>query len=87
LSKLMISAIAHLHTVGLKGFVTLLGEKGFPPPNGFTLIMASLRSEWQRVSEAYSRLEIGASERRRLGMRAGAENRPCYVHLYGPFTV
>jgi hypothetical protein len=41
---LIISAIAHLHTVGLKGFVTLLGETGFPPPNRFTLIMASLRS-------------------------------------------
>jgi len=63
LSKLIISAIAHLHTVGLKGFVTLLGEKGFPPPNGFTLIMASLRSAGQRVSEAYSRLKISASGR------------------------
>jgi len=40
----MISAIAHLHTIGLKGFITLLGKKGFPPPNGFTLIMANLRS-------------------------------------------
>jgi hypothetical protein len=40
-----------------------LGEKGFPPPNGFTLIMASLRSAGQRVSEAYSRLKISASGR------------------------
>ena len=31
LSKFTICAIVHLHTVGLKGFVTLLGEKGFPP--------------------------------------------------------
>jgi hypothetical protein len=54
LSKLIISAIAHLHTVGLKGFLTLLGEKGFPPPNRFILIIASLRSAGQRVREAYS---------------------------------
>ena len=62
LSKFTISAIVHLHTVGLKGFVTLLGEKGFPPPNGLEL-SASLRSAGQRVSEAYSRLEISASGR------------------------
>ena len=61
LSKFTISAIVHLHTVGLKGFVTLLGEKGFPPPNGLEL-SASLQSVGQRVSEAYSRLEISASD-------------------------
>jgi hypothetical protein len=37
LSKFTISAIVHLHTVGLKGFVTLLGEKRFPPPNGLAV--------------------------------------------------
>jgi hypothetical protein len=33
LSKFTIPAIVHLHTVGLKEYVTLLGEKRFPPPN------------------------------------------------------
>lgn len=66
LSKLTISAIAHLHTVGLKGCITLLGEKGFPLPNGFTLIMASLRNAGRPVSEAYSGLEISASKRQAL---------------------
>ena len=61
LSKFTICAIVHLHTAGLKGFVTLLGKKGFPP-NGLEL-SASLRSAGQRVSEAYSRLEISASGR------------------------
>ena len=37
LSKFTICAIAHLHTVGLKEFVTLLGEKGFPLPNGLAV--------------------------------------------------
>ena len=37
LSKFTICAIVHLHTVGLKGFVTLLDEKGFPPPNGLAV--------------------------------------------------
>ena len=37
LSKFTISAIVHLHTVGLKGFVTLLSEKGFPPPKGLAV--------------------------------------------------
>jgi hypothetical protein len=37
LSKFTISAIVHLHTIGLKEFVTLLGEKGFPPPNGLAV--------------------------------------------------
>ena len=37
LSKFTICAIVHLHTVGLNGFVTLLGEKGFPPPKGLAV--------------------------------------------------
>jgi len=37
LSKSTICAIVHLHTIGLKGFVTLLDEKGFPPPNGLAV--------------------------------------------------
>ena len=37
LSKFTICAIVHLHTVGLKEFVTLLGERRFPPPNGLAV--------------------------------------------------
>jgi hypothetical protein len=37
LSKFTISVIVHLHTVGLKGLVTLLGGKGFPPSNGLAV--------------------------------------------------
>jgi hypothetical protein len=60
LSKFTISAIVHLHTVGLKGFVTLLGEKGFPPPNGlavelgwyFTTTQNHFSSDTQREQDS-----------------------------------